>query len=92
MTLINKKFAYIFAGIGVVEETRVGGRTVAQLNTEFLFKSLTEYVSARVPESIATFGVFKSEKLDLAAAFQRSGGIPFHPSFSFEFSVSFGVD
>jgi hypothetical protein len=46
MTYINKKLAYIFAGVGVVEETRVGGRTMAQLNSEFLFKSLTEHVSA----------------------------------------------
>jgi hypothetical protein len=64
---------------------------VAQLNSKLLLKSLTEHVRTGVPESIATFRLFKSEELDLAAAFKRAGGIPKHPSVTLLFSSCFWV-
>ena len=50
-----KTITYIFASVRVVEETIVGRGSMSQMHTKLEFKTLTENMSARVPEAFAAF-------------------------------------
>jgi len=72
----------IFTSVGVVEETGIGGWTVAQLHAEFILEGFTENVSGRMPETFLTFGLIESKELDVGITFERSSSVPLHPAFT----------